>query len=337
MDLNVLDRTLRKLTESEERYRRGEVYSGWKMMGQRQVGGRLINTINIEMITDEEPGKGVPLSVGQAFFNVKKNSRFNPVPEHVHNYIELNYVYSGTCPQVVNGGEIMLKKGQVLVIDINTPHAISALAEDDIMMSVMVSHKYLHEKVFHHFSKDSILASFFINAITNKTQSNRYVKFDSENSRRIQMFFQEFFCEYLDPSINSTDILSNLFGLIIAELINVYENDMARDENWTTGTSIVPIMRYIEGNFKTCTQESTADFFHLNPNYLTSLLKKHTGLTYKQLIQSQKLKYAARLLKNTELSVTAAANECGYENVSFFYRKFQEFYGCSPKEFRGQD
>lgn len=334
MNLNILDKTLRKLTESEHRYLQGGVYAGWEHMDQRKVGDRMINTIDIGARGAGSSGSEVFFTRQQFFFNVKKNSRFNPVPEHVHNYVEVNYVYSGVCPQVVNDKKIILEQGQVLIININTPHSIAELKEDDIMISIIVSHEYLHEKVFHHFSRDSILASFFIQAITQKTESSRYIRFSSENNRRIGLFFQEFLCEYMDPSVNSTDILSNLFGLIIAELINVYENDMAREENWSSGTSIVPIMRYIEGNFKTCSQMSTAQFFHLNPNYLTTLLKKHTGFTYKQLIQRQKLKYAAKLLKNTDLSVSETANECGYENMSFFYQKFREYYQCSPKEYR---
>ncbi|MBE5993231.1 MAG: AraC family transcriptional regulator [Paenibacillaceae bacterium] len=34
------------------------------------------------------------------------------------------------------------------------------------------------------------------------------------------------------------------------------------------------------------------------------------------------------------MSVTEFANEAGYENISFFYQKFQEHYGCSPQEYR---
>ena len=78
---------------------------------------------------------------------------------------------------------------------------------------------------------------------------------------------------------------------------------------------IVPLIRYIE-------------------NYVSTLLKKNTGYTYIQLIQTQKLKSAATLLKTTSMPVTAIANQAGYENISFFYKKFQERYHCSPNEYR---
>ena len=98
---------------------------------------------------------------------------------------------------------------------------------------------------------------------------------------------------------------------------------------------MIPMLRYIERNFRTCTQESVADFFHISPNYVTCLLKKYTGMTYIQLIQAQKLQTAANLLKQTNLPITEIAQRAGYENVTFFYKKFQEKYHCQPGEYRG--
>ena len=109
----------------------------------------------------------------------------------------------------------------------------------------------------------------------------------------------------------------HLFYTIMAELINVYENDLTQESAFSTSSMVIPILRFIERNFQTCTQESVANFFHISPNYVTRLLKKHIGLTYIQLIQEQKLEYAAKLLRQTALSVTEIAHKSGYENVHF--------------------
>lgn len=59
-------------------------------------------------------------------------------------------------------------------------------------------------------------------------------------------------------------------------------------------------------------------------------------MTYIQLIQEQKLEYAAKLLRQTTLSITEIANKSGYENVTFFYKKFRQKYHCHPADFRGK-
>lgn len=94
------------------------------------------------------------------------------------------------------------------------------------------------------------------------------------------------------------------------------------------------VLRYIEENYLTCTLKSTAEFFNINSNYLSNYIKKQTGLTFTQLIQEQKMMHTASLLRNTDIPVADVANMAGYENVSFFYKKFEEKYGNSPKEYR---
>lgn len=342
MNLNSLDHFLMTLSEREVQYKNGAKFEYWNKWdsGNRQlIDGREVIVIQNQTEAPFLYGlpwnqKHIDFSIPDLPISVKRTSRFNPVPEHIHSYLEINYVYSGQCPQRINQTPITLQKNQVLLIDTNCPHSIESLGENDVMISILIEKSFLHDHMFSQFSKDSILSRFFIHVMDERTSHNHYLLFHSENNRRIPMFFQEFFCEFFDPSINSSDILTHLFYLIMAELINVYENDIAKSELFTSAGQIAPMIRYIEKNFQTCTLDSVAEIFHLSPNYISSLLKRYTKMNFIQLTQSLKLDYAARLLKSSDLTVTEIANEAGYENVSFFYKKFQAKFHCSPKDYR---
>jgi len=43
---------------------------------------------------------------------------------------------------------------------------------------------------------------------------------------------------------------------------------------------------------------------------------------------------AAYLLTSSAVPVTDIIESVGYDNTSYFYRKFRERYGMSPKEYR---
>lgn len=58
----------------------------------------------------------------------------------------------------------------------------------------------------------------------------------------------------------------------------------------------------------------------MNPNYLSGYIHKHTGKTFKSLIQEQRMMLATRLLSNSDLPVTDIALQAGYENITFFTR-----------------
>lgn len=341
MNIHSLHHYLTKLSDSEKHYQAGHCFSGWSNLPKVTIHGREVyrmfpDNLLLSSMHGENPVAPdiFDIPVGFQDISIKRNSRFNPVPEHVHSHIEINYVYSGKCPQHIDGKSVVLKKDQVLLIDTDCPHSIESLGKNDIMISILIQKSFLRDHMFSQLSKDSILSRFFINAINEQTNHDHYLLFHSENDRRIPLFFSELFCEFLDPSVNTNDIIFHLFYLIIAELINIYENDLTRGSDSAGLMPVVSMIRYIQNNFRTCTQEKVAEFFHISPNYVSILLKKYTGYTYIQLIQEQKLQFAATMLRTTTLSVTAIANEAGYENISFFYKKFQEKYRCSPNEYR---
>ena len=75
---------------------------------------------------------------------------------------------------------------------------------------------------------------------------------------------------------------------------------------------------------------------HQPPYAVSRLLSCHTGQNFRQLLQQRKLQQAAYLLSHTPLPVEAILENIGYENSSYFYRRFRERYGCSPADYRRQ-
>ena len=150
MNIHSLHHYLTNLSESEEHYRSGHPFSVWNQLPKVQIHGREMyrmfpDNLIFSSMHGENPvsGQNFDIPVGLQDISIKRNSRFNPVPEHVHSHIEINYVYSGTCPQYIDGKPVLLKKDQVLLIDTDCPHSIDALGENDIMISMLIRKEFL--------------------------------------------------------------------------------------------------------------------------------------------------------------------------------------------------
>lgn len=320
MNLQTLSSFLHSLTPHEKEYKEGRSFD----FSRHEIIGEL-NGQNVYRL--EGP------STGEAII-VKKNSRFQRVPPHVHSFVEINYMYSGSCEQIINGKSRNLKEGEMILIDCETVHAIGYTNENDIMINLMIHKNYLNNTFINRLSSDSIISRFFINAMNQKTNHNNYIIFHSSENRRLSVFMNELLLEYYSPSLNSCEILDNLFILIISELVNIFGHDMNKKRDNPSQFSIIPVLKHIESNYKTITLEKTASFFNINPNYLTTLLKQQTGYSYKELILMEKMKTAQKLLTNTDMSIKEVANTIGYSNLTFFYKKFKEFFHCLPNEYR---
>ena len=345
MNVDELNQMLFSLTASEERYRAGASYEWKKQLGvdAADAEGARISVSHQkgepadEVFCRRSRGEAVPglfVAAGGSIF-VRRNSRFNPVPMHTHDYLEMCYVYAGSCVQEINGASIALKEDEVVLLDTGCPHAIAAQGMGDIMVSFMLfDRSFLRSEVLDSLARGNEVSRFLANAFNDEADHKRFVRFSSRGNRRLRRFFQELLCEVYDPSTNVEFITRELFRLIFAELINVYEADYTRHERERGRVSVIPIVHYIEEHFRTCTQQDVADRFAISPKYVSMLLEKHTGMNYRQMVHAQRLARAASLLRTSRLPVTEVAREVGYENMTFFYKKFRAEYGTSPAAYR---
>ncbi len=79
-----------------------------------------------------------------------------------------------------------------------------------------------------------------------------------------------------------------------------------------------------------------AEFVHLNPEYLTRLFKKETGVTLKDYIIECRIATAKDLLANSSLSISIIASEVGYHNFSYFASLFKKLEQVTPREYRNK-
>lgn len=93
MDFSQLEQTLFDITPSERRYLKNE--------RPNYIDNHHIITRGIEHIFHFRYST-LPTSSqeGTVDFFIRKQSRFTPVPNHITDYIELNYVYCGQSQQL---------------------------------------------------------------------------------------------------------------------------------------------------------------------------------------------------------------------------------------------
>ena len=325
MKRSALQEKILSLSEKEVACKNGADIISDLPFKTRIINGKEVNYIPIRDIDNYKFG---PL------FTIKKHSRYQSFPIHCHDSIEINYMYSGSCRQIINGKEYELQTGQTLLLNLNTVHQVLPLKETDTLLNININQDFLISHFLMRFSIDSAVTRFLISALTDSIRQDTFLLFRSEKSEHLKQYIEDLLCEWYDPSIVSQDISESLLSLIVLELVLSYKDTFTQDFTASGATPVLPILRYIEENYLTCTLSETAKIFNLNQNYLSNLLKKHTGLSYRELVQQQKLSTAEHLLKSSDLSISEIAHMSGYENVSFFYKKFVEKNNCNPNDYR---
>lgn len=80
--------------------------------------------------------------------------------------------------------------------------------------------------------------------------------------------------------------------------------------------------------------EVIAKKYFVSKEYLTTAFKKKYGCNVTEYIISSRMEKAKQLVTTTTLQYKTIAEMIGYEDVSYFYRVFKKYYGCSPGTIR---
>ncbi|MEM9479305.1 MAG: helix-turn-helix domain-containing protein [Verrucomicrobiota bacterium] len=72
----------------------------------------------------------------------------------------------------------------------------------------------------------------------------------------------------------------------------------------------------------------------MSRRYFTRLFREISGKSWLEFVHDLRIRHACELLKITDLPISTVAFECGYNDLSTFYRRFGKRVGSSPLQWR---
>ena len=121
---------------------------------------------------------------------------------------------------------------------------------------------------------------------------------------------------------------------IIKELL-AYGAKSSKNEPMRLPELAQRIMLFIRQNYdRDITNDTVAAALGYHSFYLNRMFKKSTGTTIRQAIIAERIRIAKRLLRDTELAISAVAIESGFSDRSQFCTAFRKHTGKTPNEYR---
>lgn len=266
--------------------------------------------------------------------DIRPHTRFAYFPRHRHNYIEMLYVVQGQLITVINGSkQVSMSAGDILFLNQHAEHEILPAEINDITVNFIILPEFFHYPIGM-VDKENILVDFIISSLSETNSAADYIYIQAQDILPVENLIENMIWTLVDKTASSHTILQVSMGLIFLNLSRYAEliNRDAPDSSELT--LLLSILNYIENNYRDGSMQCIAASSGYPGYYISRLLKKHTGMNFKELLQKRKLQQTVYLLEHTTLSIELIMARIGYENSSYFYRRFREQYGCSPKEYR---
>lgn len=263
---------------------------------------------------------------------IRTHTRFAAFPNHSHNYIEIMYMCSGkTVHKVNHESEVVLQAGDLLFLGQNSCHEIQAAGENDIGINFMILPEFFDE-IVGMAGKESVLSSFVVSTLK-KSGGSEFLHYRVADILPIQNLVENLVWSLLNRQPHADHINQLTMGLLFAQLVRVTER-IEGSAGESEQMFLMQVLRYIEENYRNASLSEFAEAQNASISSISKKIRRAANRTFKELLQEKRLKQAAHLLQDTQMSVTDIIYRVGYDNTSYFHRIFLKEYGMSPWRYR---
>lgn len=266
--------------------------------------------------------------------DVRPHTRFVHFPKHRHNYVEVVYMCSGSTTHIINDTErIVLQQGDLLFLNQNVLQEILPAGKDDIAVNFIILPEFFN-KTLSMIEQENVLRDFLISTLS--SNSAYYLHISAKDILPVQNLLDNMIWTLFQKKAKTNVINQTTMGLVFMNLSEFADTINKSQPDQYEQNMVFTILKYIETNYRDGTLLEISQQLQRPPYYISRLLKKHTNKNFKELLQERKLQQASYLLLQTPLTIENILDVIGYDNSSYFYHRFKEKYGCSPKKYRSK-
>lgn len=283
----------------------------------------------MKLVRDNIPlDKEFPFRISEVVLD-HGNSR--PDVFHWHSYFEITWVQEGKGSYYVNGREYTMDVGDIIIFNNVEPHGWKLLGDDMHLLVMVFSPEFVAEKL-------SVFDSEYLKPFVERG-SNFKNRIGSEEplSHEIRKGIREIYKEWEErregyPLMIKANILRILTMLIRTCQDETKSGEMLKEKK-SAMKRLEEAFLYIDTHYcEKITLDEVAASVFMSSNYFSSYFRKVTNISFSDYVTRLRIKYARELLRDTDKSVTEIALECGFNNISNFYRLYKKHVGRPPRE-----
>lgn len=261
---------------------------------------------------------------------IRKHTRYSPDIMHDHTFFEMVYVLKGKADNTIEDKLYKMSDGDICLIPPNVFHKLW-VGDDSVVINIIIKKELFDESFMCEISKGSMLSKFIKqNLYMHPLGEKKFLMFHSLHNLPLRNLLAVLVYEAFKGK-NNVSVKKALIIAIFNYLANLEEHE---EETFEKNEVIHSILEYIQKNHAAVTLSDVANQFSYSEPYLSKYIKKVTGMSFINILQTAKLKEACHLLATTNIRISDIPGRVGYDNTAYFNRVFKQRIGTTPYKYR---
>jgi AraC-like DNA-binding protein len=264
-------------------------------------------------------------------FVVKEEQfKYNDFPFHFHPEFEIILILEGSGQRMVGDSITEFNGPDLCMFGANLPHTFytRGLSKNEAIRQIVIQ---FHEN----FLGPGFFDRKHFKQIKDLLQrSSQGVLFDDITTAIIAQKMHALLTK--TPTETVIALLDILHTLSVAADYSLLSSPgFLHGVNVDESTRMSKVYDYILDNFKRdISLDEVASIAYLSPSAFCRYFKKFTRKTLSEFLIDLRIGYACKLLQNNNLGISQVSMDAGFNNVSYFNRKFKAVKGQTPMEYQ---
>lgn len=258
------------------------------------------------------------------FYRVDPQHPRYAMPYHWHSETELLYIRKGEFQLSLNGKEILLQEGELCYIPGGALHGGEPINCTYECIDFNIS-ALLHQ---------TPIARKYLNILENESSQIQNV-FTREQPGILKCASRLFAAARYKKQGWELLVLSGLYDFYGTALQMEYRSQTSgKKESPTRISQIKAAIEHISSNYQEqILLDDLARISGLSAKYFCKYFRIVTGKTPIDYVNYYRIDVACYLLEQRNLSITEVANQCGFNDISYFIRCFKKYKDCTPYQY----
>lgn len=254
---------------------------------------------------------------------------------HEHEAFEMLYVLQGQARLLLREYSRSFLEGDLCLVAPGFPHDV-VVEGHSVVISISFVEVTIENTLYRLLKSENVVTDFFRASLSRGSRG--YMLFRMEPTAQVRVLIRSIFHEGHSRQNYASQICANYIEILFSYLLRSCAQDweMYSEDRSRRGMSLIPIMQYIQANYRTTSLQEVARYFHYEPSYLGKLIRAHMGKNYTAIVSELRIEDAKALLRGTGDSIEKVSEQAGFQSGAHFSRTFRQFTGMTPRQYRKQ-
>ena len=214
----------------------------------------------------------------------RPHTRFVYFPRHTHNYVEMIYMCSGSTTHIINGTELILQRGELLILNQHASQEILPAGKEDVAVNFIILPEFFDQTLAMLGSEQSMLRDFVVGCLQTADSPLSYLHFKVSDILPVQNLLENLLWT-LSHELQNKRLMNQItMGLLFLQLLNYTDRIQAGRTSFEQEI-LMQVYQYVEEHYKDGELTSLAARLHCDLTWLSRAIRRLSGCTYTELAE----------------------------------------------------